>query len=53
VAGIKLCFNAFTISCAGCHPLNRNYSPPPLKRGIEGNLFKKSPLTPFFQRGGL
>jgi hypothetical protein len=34
------------------------YSPPPLKkgeslRGVEGDLFKKSPLTPLFQRGGL
>jgi len=26
---------------------------PLCKRGIEGDLFRKSPLTPLFQRGGL
>jgi hypothetical protein len=36
----------------------RKYSLAPLKkgeslRGVEGDLFKKSPLTPLFQRGGL
>jgi hypothetical protein len=41
-----------------CGEKNSKRSLPPLKngeslRGVEGDLFKKSPLTPLFQRGEL